>query len=142
MGLIIGLVSLMLGRSAVPVVIEKPTATPVPTISIIRPTTKPVVTCDKFKTGGRVVVEVDLKSSDFKGATLVEIKPAATCGGVVPNGKISDWMQPGVLTWTSPELSSGRYVLVIANGNYQGVITQNVEGVNGRYVMSVGITKK
>lgn len=129
--------------------LKAPTLTPVPT-STPTPTDKPkapvvknpqsTTGCSQFRMeNGPVYIRVILmpESGAMIGRTSVRIKPSGSC----PNesSEIEHWMEGAELSWTSPDLNPGRYRIEIANGNYQGVVTEYVNVPKGGYEYKISI---
>ncbi len=135
-----------LPASPSPSPVTSPTPTPTPTPSP-KVTTKKVTEssdCSQFNPdNGPVRMRVTLQPDPgvpMMGRTVVRIKPTGTC----PNesAAVEEWLDEGVLTWTSGYLNPGRYRIEIANGNYQGVVAETHSLIEGGYEYTIRIGQR
>jgi hypothetical protein len=107
-----------------------PTATPTPTPTPVpqKAQAPASVGCAQFNpANGPVSVRVNLipDSGTITGKTVVRVKPTGSCPG--ESAAIENWMNEGDRSWTSPGVNPGRYRIEVANGNYDGVVAENVD---------------
>jgi len=120
-----------------------PSPTPAPTPKPKKQTSaQPTSTsCSEFKPeNGQVSLRVNLvlrSGTSVVGRTVVRVKPTGTCP--TESGAVEHWMEGGEMSWTTPGLNPGRYRIEVANGNYQGVIAETHNLVQGGYEITIGI---
>lgn len=117
-----------------------PTATPTPEPPKPQAATQPAAGggCSKFRPeNGPVFIRVNLQpqAGAMVGRTVVRVIPAGSCPG--ESATVEHWMADGELSWTTPSLNPGRYKVEVANGNYNGVVSEFLDLVEGGYEYTI-----
>lgn len=128
-----------------PTQVAAPTDTPLPTATPTpepakQQTTQPTTAggCAKFRPeNGPVFIRVNLQpqTGAMVGRTVVRVIPSGTCPG--ESATVEHWMADGELSWTTPSLNPGRYKVEVANGNYNGVVSEYLDLVEGGYEYTI-----
>ena len=116
-----------------------PTATPTPE-PVQQAATQPSTGggCSKYRPeNAPVFVRVNLQpqTGAMVGRTVVRVIPTGTCPG--ESAAVEHWMADGELSWTTPGLNPGRYKVEVANGNYNGVVSEYLDLVEGGYEYTI-----
>jgi hypothetical protein len=131
--------------TATPSPSPSPSPTPTPTP---KPSAKPATeskpaqstaSCDQLRSApaSDITVRLQPRSGSMVGRTVIRIKPSGSCPG---STDAEQWINEGELSKSFSNVGAGTYVIEVANGNYQGVVRQNIK-VEGstRYEFTVKV---